>query len=322
VTALRQALAGAPARAVERTVVMAPPVVATTPPSQPWSPAASPPTVDYSAELLPQLRAMGVGGAELSAPAAVPAPATTPSTSTPAVKPRSHKRRNILIAAGVLIVLVVVFFVYAAANAKPTLSLSSSTVVAGDTVVVTAGGVPANQNGEIELLSSVHTFPFHADANGNISVPILVPRNIGAGDHIVKICWAAQCRASSTLHVTDPVGLATPSPIVTPTTTPNATPHPTATPSPVPEISISNYNIKRSTGTETVYGIHFAPGTTVTISFVQGTATNKTMGTQTVSSSGYFTLTFTVPSSAAPGPAAVRVCGTAGCQSATVNVTS
>ena len=280
VTALRRALAGVTAPAVERTMVMAPPVAATIPFSPP----------------------------EPQAPASV-------------VKKRSHKRRNVLLAAAALLVLVVAFLVVASALAKPTLSLSASTVTAGDTVVVAASRLPANQVGEIELLSTIRAFAFRADASGNVSVPILVPRSIGAGDHTVKICWASQCHASATLHVIDAAISATPTPATTPSPSPSPTSRPTATPSSQPEISISNYYIKRSTGTETVYGIHFSPGSTVTITFVQGTATNKQMGTQTVSSSGYFSLTFTVPSSAVAGPAAIKVCGTSGCLSATVSVT-
>jgi hypothetical protein len=279
VTALRQALAGAPAPAVQRTVVMA-------------------------------------------APAAATMPVSPPTPQAPAVKRRSHRRRNVAIAAAVLLLLVVVFLGYVASRPKPTLSLSASTVTAGDTVVVTAGNLPANQAGEIELLSVLHTFPFHANASGNVSIPILVPRNTGAGDHTVKVCWAAQCRASATLRVIDAVVSATPSPPATPTASPNPTSRPTATPTPGAAISISNYNIKRSTGAETVYGIRFSPGSMVTVTFVQGAATNKEVGTQTVSSSGYFSLTFTVPSTAVAGPAAVKVCGSSGCLSATVNVTS
>jgi len=85
-------------------------------------------------------------------------------------------------------------------------------------------------------------------------------------------------------------------------------------------ISISNYNIKIATGSETVYGVHFAPGSAVTITFVQGSVTTSE-GSAGVSSSGYFSKTFTVPATAVVGPAAVKVCGTNGCLSATVNVT-
>jgi len=52
-------------------------------------------------------------------------------------------------------------------------------------------------------LSTLLTFAFRANASGSVSVPVLVPRNIGAGDHTIKVCWAALCRASATLNVTD-----------------------------------------------------------------------------------------------------------------------
>ena len=84
-------------------------------------------------------------------------------------------------------------------------------------------------------------------------------------------------------------------------------------------ISISNYNIKILTGTETVYGVHFSPGSSVTIAFVQGSVTTSE-GSAGVSSSGYFSKTFTVPATAIVGPAAVKVCGTNGCLYASVNV--
>ncbi len=89
-----------------------------------------------------------------------------------------------------------------------------------------------------------------------------------------------------------------------------------------PAISISPYNVKRGT-TETVYGLHFSPASTVTITFFyQGSTTPMQVGTQTVSSSGNFTQAFTVPATASPGSAAVKVCGTSGCLYATVNVTT
>jgi hypothetical protein len=194
--------------------------------------------------------------------------------------------------------------------------------------------LPANQSGEIQLLSVVHTFPFHANAGGDISVPIVVPRSIGAGNHTVRLCWSSSCRASATLHVIEPVAFVTPSPATTPTASPSATAtpshgpspstspssKPTSSPTPAPLISVSNYNIKIHTGSETAYGLHFSPGSTVTITFVQGTATTPE-GDAAVSSGGYFSKTFTVPATAVLGPAAIKVCGTTGCLYATVNVT-
>jgi hypothetical protein len=85
-------------------------------------------------------------------------------------------------------------------------------------------------------------------------------------------------------------------------------------------ISISNYNVKILTGSETVYGVHFAPGSSVSIIFAQGSLTTPE-GSAAVSSGGYFSKTFTVPATAVVGPAAIKVCGTTGCLYATVNVT-
>jgi hypothetical protein len=109
-------------------------------------------------------------------------------------------------------------------------------------VVVTARHVPANQYGSIELLSTIRDFPFHADATGNVSTDITVPRNIGAGDHIVRICWASTCHAPTTLRVIEPVALASPSPGAPTTpgaspqpTTPGTSPQPTTAPRPGPD---------------------------------------------------------------------------------------
>jgi hypothetical protein len=147
----------------------------------------------------------------------------------PVAKRKSRKRLFAAVIAGVLVVLLILGVILSAA-AKPTLSLSASTVVAGDTVVVNATRLPANQIGDIQLLSVLHTFPFHAGPNGNLSVPILVPRNIGAGDHTVRLCWNASCRLSATLHVIEPVAFVTPSPGSTPSTAPGSSPTPGSTP--------------------------------------------------------------------------------------------
>jgi hypothetical protein len=203
--------------------------------------------------------------------------------------------------------------------------------------VVSAKRLPANQLGEIQLWSPVRTFSFRADGAGNMSADIVVPREIGTGDHIVKVCWGSTCHIQATLHVTAPAAFPTPStspsgsPTASPSGVPTATPthaasptptHPGSSPSPAPVISISNSSVRRGTGTQTVYGLHFQPGSSVAIYFVQGSLTNKQMGTATVSSGGYFQFTFTVPLTANTGPAAVKVCGTNGCLFATFEVTS
>jgi serine/threonine-protein kinase len=330
VDALAAALAGKTDPGVARTLVMTPAVASTVP-------LAAPVAVAAAAMPAPAR----VDAVNPSATVAVPYPAPAQAV----VKKKSRKGPFAAIAAGVLVLLLILGVLLVAA-ARPNLSLSASTVRAGDTVVVSASHLPANQNGEIQVLSTVHTFPFHADPSGDVSVSIRVPLNIGAGDHTVRLCWNASCRLTATLHVLAPVAFATPSPGATPSTAPGAsptpgatpiggtsptpraspiaspipTPKPTPSPPPAPVISISNYNIKILTGSETVYGVHFAPGSSVTITFVQGALTTSE-GSAPVSSSGYFSKTFTVPATAVVGPAGIKVCGTNGCLSATVNVT-
>jgi hypothetical protein len=68
------------------------------------------------------------------------------------------------IAVLVLLALVVGVVAYFLADAfKPTLSLSTQTVRAGESLTVSAGHLPANQRGEIQLHSVLQTFPFTAD---------------------------------------------------------------------------------------------------------------------------------------------------------------
>src|SRR6266851_3931290 len=289
VDALAAALAGKSDPGVARTLVMTPAVASTLPLAAP---------VAVAAAAMPA-RAR-VDAVNPSATVAVPYPVPAQAV----VKKKSRKGLLAAIAAGVLVVLLILG-VLLVASARPSLSLSASTVRAGDTVVVNASHLPANQNGEIQLLSTVHSFPFHANPSGDASMSIRVPPNIGAGDHTVRLCWNASCRLSATLHVLAPVAFATPSPGATPSTAPGASPSatPKASPPATPVISISNYNIKIATGSETVYGLHFAPGSAVTITFVQGSLTTPE-GSAGVSSSGYFSKTFTVPVTAVVGPAA------------------
>jgi Protein kinase domain len=332
VDALAAALAAKTEPAVARTLVMTPAVASTMPVAIPAAGAAA---------AIP-LRADEVNP---SATVAMPFPAP----AQPVAKKKSRKRLYAAVVAGVLVVLLILG-VLLIATAKPTLSLSASTVTAGDTVVVNASHLPANQNGEIQLLSTVHTFPFHADSNGNVSVPIVVPRNIGSGDHTVKICWGSSCRASVTLHVIEPVAFVTPSPGSTPSTAPGASPTPGATPiggsspspraspiaSPIPtpratpspsplprsmSLSSTRFTLLNG-GSTTVYGAHFSPGTTATIKFIQNGRTVRQVNVP-VASNGSFAQTLTVPGPLVVGSATITACDLNGCAPAqTVTVTA
>ncbi|TAN33321.1 serine/threonine protein kinase [bacterium] len=328
VDALAAALAQAAPAAVEQTVAMAPAVASTMP-----------------------LAALAAAAEVPPAPRAAPSPSATvavayPAPATAAAKPKSRRGWFALAAAAVIVLLLLLAIgVNAAAHPQPTLSLSATTVRAGGTVTVSAAHVPAGQSGEIQLLSTIHLFPFVAGSSGNVSVPITVPRDIGIGDHTVRICWASQCHASATLHVIEPLALRTPTAGATPTATPSpgagpspspgvsapptattgASPKPASSPKasptppppPAPSITLSASSVKVG-GSITVYGFHFGPGQTATISLIQATST--TVGTAPVKSDGSFTAPVTILA-AVPGPATIRACTSSGCASQAVTVT-
>ena len=217
VDALAAALAGRPAPAAAKTVVMAPP-----PPS----------TVPLARTAVAER--VAAPAARQPATVAMPFPAPQPVAAAVAEK-KPHRRRRTFIAVGVIVaLLLLLLFVRAATSRSTTLSLSPNTVVAGESVVVSADNVPANQVGEIQLLSTLRTYSFRANASGQVGVTITVPRDIGFGDHLVKICWSSTCHAQQTLHVVSRVALASPTPIAntTPGATPSTTPGGSSTPPP------------------------------------------------------------------------------------------
>jgi len=104
-------------------------------------------------------------------------------------------------AAVVVLVLLLVLGVCAAVLAQtPTLTLTPSTVVAGGRVLVTAGKVPANQVGEIQLHSQTYRFPFKATASGAVSRQIVVPADIAVGDHTIETLERCLSACSSVLR--------------------------------------------------------------------------------------------------------------------------
>ena len=242
-------------------------------------------------------------------PAVVPA-LVVPIHAAP-VKQRRFPKKRVAVGVGVLaILLIFAVLVNVAANPETTLTLSSSTVAAGASLVITASNAPANQAGEIQLsATNTRTFPFQADSNGDVAVTITVPRDIGGGDHLVKLCWAGACHAQATLKVLVP----------TPAPTPSRSPTPSASPSPTRAL-VAPSTVKVKTGTITVAGRNFTPGASVTVAFTQGqTTTNEK--TLPAAADGSFSVTFTVPPWAVVGPASVRACDT-GCAFATVTVTA
>jgi len=194
------------ATVASRTVVMAPP------------PLPIPPPPSYG------------GATAVMAPVAPVAPAPPPlvpiatpvtygQASYPVTQKSSRAGLYALIAAAVVVMLLIAVFVgLAIARQGVTLTLSASTVVPGDSLVVTATHVPAGQSGEIEVSEVAHTFPFLADSAGNVTAAVTVPRDTAVGDHVLKICWAGACHKQTTLHVVSRLAFVSPgigSPAVT-----------------------------------------------------------------------------------------------------------
>jgi protein kinase-like protein len=300
VDALSSSLKSSPARAIAATMVMTPQVASTVPTGAAVGSAAVAERIETGPE--PELATMAT---------AYPSP-------PPGAPPPSRRRRTAiaLIALGLILVLAAGGVVaWSVINKPTTVSVSPDTVVAGSTVVVTASHVPPNQVGEVQLWSVERIVPFRADGNGNVSITLDIPRYLGPGDHLVKVCWGGTCYANQVIHVMAP--LATPSP------SPSASPSPTHSPTPgasptanAPLVEVLTSTVKPG-DSETVGGRYF-PGTTVAIYFVQGTTVVE-LGTAPVGS-GRFLTTVRIPSTAKTGAAAIRACYTGGCAYATINV--
>ena len=262
-----------------------------------------------------------------ASPAPVAPPAAARAAPTPNARPRPHRKRRVVVIAGVVLAVLLIGF-FLLATRPPTMSLSAYSVAPGEDLVISASHVPANQSGQIELWSALHVFPFRANSSGDVSIDITIPRDIGFGDHLVKLCYGGSCRAQQTLHVIQSLGLASPSaspspssstspsgsPSGSPVSTPGHSPSPGATLT--PQLSILKYYVKPG-DSETVGGRYF-PGSAVTIYFIQGKTLDEIKSAPVAS--GAFTTAFAIPSNAVTGPAAVRVCYTGGCAYATISV--
>src|SRR5437879_5464297 len=163
VDALAGALSAAtPARpALAKTMVMASPIASTVP----------------------------IGGVAVVEHAAPPEPATVavayPSPigtdSAPSPKRLRRLNRRLVLGIAAVLVLLLALGLCEVALAATTITVNPNRVVRGDTVAVTAKHVPANQVGEIQLWRVVHTYPLHAEANGNVALEITVPTDIDPG---------------------------------------------------------------------------------------------------------------------------------------------
>ena len=250
-----------------------------------------------------------------------------PSPPIPVVKRKS--RKGLVTVAITVLLLLLVIGVAGYLSTRPTaaLSLTPATVVAGDSVLVTASHLPANQSGEVRLHSTLEVFPFRADSSGNVRLYITVPRDAGTGGHTIQVCWASSCHLTGALQVLEPVTPTTSSP--EPATTPSPSPSSNPTPSPIrsPSSNPAPASLALSKGTVkllgslTVYGFRFPGGSTVDVNFIQGVV-NQPVATHLVGSDGNFLVTFNLPAVSVPGTATVRACAKSVCAFATFQVTA
>ena len=204
------------------------------------SPATSPPLVAKTMVMAPALAStVPIASAAVAERVAAPAQPTTvavaypsplgPGPASPANRLR-RVRRRLVIGIAAVVALLLLLGLCQAALASTTLAVNPNRVAPGGTVTVTATHVPANQVGEIQLWSVVHTYPFTANANGEVSLELTVPRDIALGDHVVKICWQNSCHKQAPLRVVSGVAQASPTPVAN--TSPGATPSTGSTPRP------------------------------------------------------------------------------------------
>jgi hypothetical protein len=74
----------------------------------------------------------------------------------------------------------------------------------------------------------------------------------------------------------------------------------------------------------TVGGAYWPPNSNITIQFIELGVVTSQLTTETVGSSGSFSWTGNIPSSALPGTATIKVCvsGTSNCMTKTITVTT
>jgi hypothetical protein len=300
VDALAAALTGGPAQVVDRTAVYSPQMASTVPLA--------------GAAVAERVAARPAQAATVAM--AYPAP-TVGSPPLPSAAPKRHSRRRWLIGAAAFLVLLLVLGVCAIAAQATTLTVNPGTAARGDVVRVTAAHVPANQAGEIQMWSVVHTFPFRADANGDVAMDLMVPHDINLGDHVLKICWSNACHKQTTLHVVYGIAEAQPTPAGNQTPSLGSTPRPTSTPtsrptltptspptsypkpSPTPTPSVTLISVSQLGNTKVTFHYFYAGSTTV---FVCQNGTCHGAGTASVPAGADVVVIFKTPVGIALAP--------------------
>ena len=277
VDALAAALAAQPAKALRRTMVIA----------HPHSPAGSstrPATAPATALLIdPETVEVAY-----------------PSPPPPAARPKRSHRGRLLLGVGAVLLLLLLVGVCAVVTQATTLEVSPSRTVPGGRVTVTATNVPANQVGEIQLLSTVQAYVFRADANGDVAQEIAIPSDIEPGIHHLRICWSGSCHKEVVLRVVSDVAPASPTPAVSPAvSSPSTSPTPSssATPRGAPSIALVSVSAATRTakGKTTVTFSNFYAGSAVIYVCQGASSTCKSAGTQAVAPGPSTTISFQTP---------------------------
>jgi serine/threonine protein kinase len=283
-----------------------------------------PASIDRTIDMAPPVERIDGTLPFAAPPATVPSPVWPPIVA--AARRKSRRRRYVIAAIAILVLLAlvagVVGFIFRDAF-SPTLSLSSPTVEAGSIVTVSATNLPPNKDGEIHLLSELFQFPFRTDSRGNLSEAVVVPLEIGLGDHHILLCWAGSCPLQMPLKVVARGTLPpTPTSGASPTPSGRSASSPTPTAVPAASISISPTSGKDGSAVA-VSGQYFRPGSTVTIYFIQQPSGTNLRGTKSVLSNGSFVGVITIPRLAlTTRPALIRACDTIGrCASQPFTVT-
>lgn len=134
---------------------------------------------------------------------------------------------------GVLIAVLVILFAIPVASAAATLSADKSTVVPGETIIL-SGTADTNENIVIKITDTAGNIIFFdgtkTDTNGNFSTGFVVPSDMAAGKLTIT-AGSGNDVASTTVTVTSPPQ--TPKPTTAPTPSPSSTGAPanTVTPS-------------------------------------------------------------------------------------------
>jgi len=234
----------------------------------------------------------------------------------PAPARRSHRVRWIAgIAAGVVLALLL-GLIAVVANAT-TIDVNPKRAAQGAVVTVKATHVPAQQVGQIQLLSTVHSYLFWADRDGNVSVDIRIPDDIEAGNHTVRICWNSACHKQTQIRVESRAVEPSPTPSPSPSPSPSFKPSPLRSPSPTAQGRTATLTANPSTahGSEAVSlrGTTFKPYSTVTLRYFAPSNEVLAYATWygTVGSSGAFATSITTKPAVNPRTDRVVACDNA-----------